>query len=323
MSAAPFDPASITPAVVARLITEQFPAWGDLPVRPVETPGHDNRTFHLGDALLVRLPSGPGYAPQIAREQAWLPSLAERVRLPISVPVAHGRASRAYPFDFTVTRYLPGEPATREGVADLRRFARDLAAFLREWQAIDALGGPRPSADNCYRGAPLTVYDAETRRALADLADDLDAWDQTPAHAPGELRGRAWLEHLWDEALASPWTRTGVWVHGDIAPGNLLVRDGVLCGVIDFGCLAVGDPACDYAIAWTFLDAPARRVFAAELALDAASLARGRAWALWKALITYRSEEPGRAGNARVVLAEILRERDAIRRTAPDGGAVN
>jgi aminoglycoside phosphotransferase (APT) family kinase protein len=75
-----------------------------------------------------------------------------------------------------------------------------------------------------------------------------------------------------------------VWLHGDAQPGNLLVREGRLAAVIDFGTSGVGDPACDTTIAWTFLSADGRRAFAERLPFDRATWARGRGWAIWKAM---------------------------------------
>ena len=99
---------------------------------------------------------------------------------------------------------------------------------------------------------------------------------------------------------ATTWDRPDVWFHGDVAVGNLLVRDGRLAAVIDFGTCGVGDPACDLVIAWTFLDAPARRVFRREVDLDEDTWARARGWALWKALLGLRGD-PSSAANRRTV----------------------
>jgi len=93
------------------------------------------------------------------------------------------------------------------------------------------------------------------------------------------------MTEIWERALASRWTQSPVWVHGDISEGNLLVRDGKLSAVIDFGSSGVGDPACDLVIAWTFLDKPAAQAFRDRLSLDAATWERARGWCLWKALI--------------------------------------
>jgi aminoglycoside phosphotransferase (APT) family kinase protein len=89
----------------------------------------------------------------------------------------------------------------------------------------------------------------------------------------------------WESALATEWPRKPVWIHGDMSAGNLLLRDGRLGAVIDFGLMAVGDPACDLAIAWSFLTEETRPVLRSALQIDDATWERGRGWALWKASI--------------------------------------
>lgn len=283
---------SIDTGLVRQLIAQQFPQWSGLPVVPVLPGGWDNRTFRLGDDKLVRLPSAAAYAGQVEKEQAWLPKLATQLTLPIPAPIAQGAPAGAYPWPWSVYRWLDGEPASGAGaIGDLREFASALARFLAELQRADTAGAPPPGPHNFFRGGALATYDGETRSALAMLAGDVDA--------PHALA-------VWEAALDSRWDAAPVWVHGDIAAGNLLVRvrDGKLCGVIDFGCAAVGDPACDLAIAWTLFDPESRAAFRAALPLDAGAWARGRGWALWKALITLAQRDAGtRAGDpsARVI----------------------
>lgn len=260
----------IDAALAAKLVAAQFPQWAHLPVRPVEFGGWDNRTFHLGDDMTVRLPSGPLYALQVEKEQAWLPKLAPLLPLPIPVPLAKGMPAEAYPWPWSVYRWLDGGTATGKRIGDLGAFAAAVADFLVALQRIDATGGPPPGQHNFFRGGPLAVYDGEARRALADLEGRIDT-------------GLA--AEVWDAALASRWPGPPVWFHGDIASGNLLVKQGRLCAVIDFGTSGIGDPSCDLAIAWTLFHGPSRRVFRDSLGLDEATWARGRGWTLWKALI--------------------------------------
>ena len=286
----PADRFAVDAPLVARLIAAQFPRWAGLPVRPVEPGGWDNRTFRLGDDLSVRLPSAEPYAGQVAKEHRWLPRLAPLLPLPIPVPLALGRPDEGYPWPWSVYRWLDGEPAAPERIADPRRFATELARFLAALQRIDPAGGPPPGPHNFFRGGPLTVYDAETRRAIAALRDGIDAEAATAT---------------WEAALRAPWPGPPVWVHGDVAAGNLLLRHGRLSAVIDFGCTGVGDPACDTTIAWTLLSGESRAAFRAALPLDRATWARGRGWALWKALITlaaHRDTDPATAGAARRVV---------------------
>jgi aminoglycoside phosphotransferase (APT) family kinase protein len=258
-------------ALVRELVAGQFPQWASLPVREVEHDGWDNRTFRLGDELSVRLPTGDWYAQQVAKEQRWLPVLAPQLPLPIPSPVAAGTPTDAYPYPWSVYRWLPGEIATIAPIASTEEFASSLAQFLNALRRADAHGGPPPGEHNFFRGGPLRTYEAETLQAIAALDGAID---------------RPAVERVWSEAMASSWEGEPVWVHGDVAAGNLLVRDGDLAAVLDFGSSGVGDPACDCVIAWTFLRGAARARFEAELEADDATWARGRGWALWKALIT-------------------------------------
>lgn len=269
------------PGLAARLVAEQFPQWAGLPLSPVALQGSDNATFRLGDALAVRLPSHPRYAAQVEKEQRWLPVLRDSLPLVIPEPVAVGRPIAAFPMPWSVYRWIEGEPATVDRVADGSAFAGDLAAFLVALQGVDAHGAPPAGAHSFFRGGPLATYGAEARDAIAALADRLDA---SAAH------------HVWDAAVSSTWEGPPVWVHGDVTPSNILVRDGRIHAVIDFGCCAAGDPACDLMIAWTFLDDVSRAVFRRLLPLDEATWARGRAWALWKAMVTILDDQRGGRG---------------------------
>ncbi|WCN78796.1 aminoglycoside phosphotransferase family protein [Micromonospora sp. LH3U1] len=285
-------------ALVRRLVAEQFPRWAHLPVRPVEAGGWDNRTFHLGEEMSVRLPSGAGYAPQVAKEQRWLPVLAPRLPVEIPTPLAYGRPGDGYPYPWSVYRWIDGRTARGERINDLTRFATDLAAFLRALRAVDTTDGPAPGLHSAWRGGPLSTYDAETRAAIDAHRERLPADTVTG---------------IWQAALDATWAGTPVWFHGDVAFGNLLVRDGRLASVIDFGCSGVGDPACDTVIAWTLLHGPSRAVFHDALGLDEATWARGRGWALWKALITLDDQDPAKAADARHVLGELLAEHSVAR----------
>ena len=255
--------------LVRRLVADQFPQWADLTIRPVEPGGWDNRTFHLGEAMLARLPSARRYAEQAEKERAWLPRLAPRLPVAIPEPLALGRPGHGYPFAWSVYRWIPGETAKATRF-DEGRLARDLADFLTALQAIDAAEGPPPGPHNFLRGASPAVYDAQTREALTKLEGRIDT-----------LAAAA----IWDAALVSKWSRPPVWLHGDVAPGNLILRDGRLAAVIDWGICGVGDPACDLAMAWTVFDGEARAAFRDGLDLDADTWTRARGWALWKALI--------------------------------------
>jgi aminoglycoside phosphotransferase (APT) family kinase protein len=282
--------------LVRRLVAEQFPRWADLPVRHVPQEGWDNRTFRLGDDMSVRLPSAAPYALAVEKEHRWLPVLAPLLPLPVPEPLAKGRPGAGYPHAWSVYRWLDGAPASRESIADLSALAVDLAGFLSALGRVDPTGGPEPGQHNWFRGGPLRTYDADTRRALDALA--------------GRVR-TGLAREIWQRALDQPWSGRPVWFHGDVSQGNLLVRDGRLAAVIDFGTSGVGDPACDLVIAWTLLSGESRAAFRKELAVDEPTWARGRGWALWKALITVAGATGGddpEAVDASRVLDEILAE---------------
>jgi len=259
--------------LVRKLIAQQFPHWADLPIKPVEHGGWDNRTFHLGESMTVRLPSDEEYAPSVKKEQYWLPKLAPLLPLPIPAPLALGKPTEYYPWPWSVYKWIEGQTALAERITDLSKCALSLAHFLLSLQKIDATNGPV----NPSRSCPLKTYDPETREAITILKDVIDV------HA---------VTTLWDTALASSWQRPAVWFHGDVAPTNLLVKDGKLSAVIDFGSLGIGDPACDVVIAWTLFKGESREVFRDTLQLDTDTWARARGWALWKALIIC-AELPG------------------------------
>jgi aminoglycoside phosphotransferase (APT) family kinase protein len=255
-------------ALVERLIARQFPHWAGLRVQPVAMDGWDNWTFHLGDRMKVRLPSAEGYAEQAAKESQWLPRLAPQLPFDVPVPIAVGEPDETFPWTWSVYQWIDGEPVTR-GI-DKLALARDVAAFLNALMAIDPAGGPPPGRHNFVRGAhPIEAYGAEARRFVDALEGQIDT---RAAHA------------VLDAAVESK-AATLVWVHGDIAVGNLLARHGKLSAVIDFGCAAVGDPSCDLVLAWVFLDGESRAAFRSLVAVDEAAWARGRAWALWKAAL--------------------------------------
>ena len=256
--------------LVRRLVAAQFPRWAHLPVRPVLFGGKNNTTFHLGDEMSVRLPSHRAYVAQVEKEQAWLPRLAPHLPLAIPEPVGQGEPGEGYPWPWSIYRWIEGETASLDRIPDLPQFARDLAGFLRALQARDVTDGPVAGQHNFFRGGPLATYDDQTRQAIEDLGDSID--------------GAVALE-IWEQALAADWSNPPVWLHGDLAAGNLLVRDGKLSAVIDFGILGVGDPACDLAIAWTLLHGEARAAFREAMPLDEGTWARGRGWTIWKALI--------------------------------------
>jgi aminoglycoside phosphotransferase (APT) family kinase protein len=272
------DEIPIDAEMVRGLVGRAMPAFAGAPVRRLASSGSTNALFRLGEELLVRLPRQPGGSTTISKEATWLPVLAPL--LPVSVPdvVAVFEPDRDYPERWSVVRWIDGahpEVVDPDTSVDSRRegLAKDLAAVLDALRQAEvpteAVNDPHLRS---YRGEPLATMDQATReniercRSLEDFAFDLDA-----------------AEQIWAEGMKLPGTAdrtTPRWYHGDLAAENLLVRDGTLTAVLDFGGLSVGDPTVDLVVAWEVLDPPAREVFRRQVGVDDATWLRGRAWAL-------------------------------------------
>lgn len=282
---------------VRRLLAAQHPQWATLPIAPVTSSGTDHALFRLGDELCVRLPRVASAAAQVDKERAWLPRLAPRLPLAIPAPRAIGAPGDGHPWGWSVQRWLPGVDAATASIRDDVEAAGALGAFVVALRACDASGAPPHGAHNFGRGAPLADRDDAVRAALAALRDG-DGVDVDAARA------------AWHEARSTPpHAGAPTWVHGDLAPGNLLVDGGRLSAVIDFGGLAVGDPAVDVMAAWTVFDGAARDAFRAAIACDDATWARGRGWALSVALIQipyYRQTNRALVGHARRTIDAVV-----------------
>lgn len=289
------DEQDIDVSLVGRLLAAQFPQWAGLSTEPIHSAGTDNALYRLGDDMAVRLPRILGATGQVEKEHQWLPTLAPLLPLAIPVPLAKGTPAEGYPWHWSVYRWIEGETATIGRIADPRQAATRLGRFVAALQRIDPIGGPPPGAHSSFRGEPLARRDAETRVAIAALRGTLDADAVTAA---------------WEAALQAPvWQGPAVWLHGDLHAANLLAQHGRLSAVIDFGCLGVGDPACDVMVAWTYLSAETRQAFRAALPVDDATWARGRGWALSFGLIAlpyYRSTNPVLSRIARYAIDEAL-----------------
>lgn len=290
-------------ALVRRLLAAQFPQWADLPIEPLVSSGSDNAMYRLGHDKTVRLPRRVGRTEEsLDKEVAWLPRLAPHLPLDIPVPLAKGAPGEGYPCRWAVYSWLAGEAATVENIADPRQAAEDLAAFVAALQAVEITGAPPAGEHNFFRGVPLARRDDAVRSAIASLADELDVRAVTAA---------------WEEALEAPdWERPPVWIHGDLSDGNLLAHRGRFSGVIDWGGIAAADPACDLMVAWSFLPRDAREIFRAALAVDDATWARARGWALSVALIAlpyYWTTNPVRVAVSLRRLEQVLADHAAGR----------
>lgn len=294
----------IDAALVRRLLAAQFPHWADLPLAPVAAAGTDNALYRLGDTMVVRLPRREGGTDQVEKEHLWLPRLAPHLPLTIPAPLALGTPGEGYPTQWSVYRWLAGENATVAALADQAQAALALADFIAALQRITTTGWPPPGPPTSFRGGPLATRDAETRAAIAAVAVLDDTFDTAAAIA------------VWDAALQAPaWQGPPIWIHADLQPLNILVDLGRLNAVIDFGGLGLGDPACDVMAAWNLLPVAARELFRAALAVDDATWARGRGWALSFGLIAlpyYHITNPSLAAVARRAIDEALADHHQV-----------
>lgn len=258
-------------ATVGNLIRQQFPCFADLDIAAVPASGTDNALFRLGDTMVVRLPRTPSAALQIEKQHKFLPILAPHLPLAVSLPLELGQASAIFPFIWSVNCWLPGRDAFTDCNIDAEMFAIQLAHFIMALHGVDTAGGLQPGEHNFFRGVPLSTRDTRTRNALEQIDEIVD---------------KAAVLSVWEQALqADESPLPGVWIHGDLQPGNLLLREGRLSAVIDFGGLAVGDPACDLMVALTLFEGKSRSIFRETLGVDDAAWARARGWAISVALI--------------------------------------
>jgi aminoglycoside phosphotransferase (APT) family kinase protein len=267
MTREPKPPAdlAIDVSLVRALLYDQHPDLAQLPLIDLGE-GWDNRLFRLGDALAVRLPRRAAAAALIEHEQRWLPLLAPRLPLLVPAPLRVGHPGDRYPWSWSITPWFPGQSALIAPPQDAVRTAAALGRFLR------ALHEPAPSdaPHNPWRGIPIAERTPILTRHLQQLGGLVDS--------NAALR-------LWERALSAPaWAGPRVWIHGDLHPGNLLIDDGALAAVIDFGDLTAGDPATDLSVMWMLLPAAARPAFLAAacggLDIDNALVMRARGWAL-------------------------------------------
>jgi aminoglycoside phosphotransferase (APT) family kinase protein len=246
--------------LVRRLLAEQFPEWAGLPLRRIEPGGTVHAIFRLGDELSVRLPRRRGPTAPGSKELDWLPRLAPLLPVETPVPVAQGRPSAEYPWFWEVHTWVDGETVPVEEI-DAIQAARDLAAFVGALQQVSPAGGPRG------RGIPLAERDEEIQYWFARFDGDPRVREE------------------WERAVAAPaWDGPPVWHHGDLDVRNWLVRDGRIRGVIDWGSMGVGDPACDVMVAWKLHSAAARDAFREALPADDATWERARGWAVSQAV---------------------------------------
>ena len=286
------DEVETNAAMVRRLLAGKFPAWAALPIAGVASAGTDNALYRLGSDMVVRLPRIHWAVDGVAREQRWLGPLAPHLPVPIPTPLGQGVPGEGYPWPWSVYRWLPGDNPVVGHIADAGGLARDLAGFVAALHRIDPSDGPLGR-----RGEPLADRHDRTTASLDALVGVIDT--DTAAV-------------IWRQARDTPiWPGQGVWIHGDLSPGNVLLVEGRLAGVIDFGGIGLGDPAADMSAAWNLLPREARPVFRRTLAVDDDTWARGRGWALSVAVNQmpyYRDTNPSLMANSRYVINEVLHD---------------
>jgi len=246
--------------------------------------------------MLIRMPTAADYALKVPKEQELLPQLVKRLSVSIPAPINMGKPSADYPYPFSIYKWLPGKSINLLTLTDQEKeqLAFDLAKFLKELQAITDIEGPEPGQHNWWRGDHVSVYDKGAREQIAELTEIIDA-------------GKALA--LWDQACATKWNKPPIWIHGDFAIGNMLMDGGKLSAVIDFGGAAIGDPACDLVVAWTYLSGKAREIFISEMDMDPDTWLRARAWALWKAtfeLCQISDKNSPEAKTQKIIIDEVI-----------------
>jgi aminoglycoside phosphotransferase (APT) family kinase protein len=281
--------------LVRRLVAQQFPALAGLTVRAFSSTGTVNAVFRLGPELYARLPRLASWAEDLEREQRWLPRLAPYLPLAVPEAVEQGAPALGYPLPWAIFRWIEGSPYDDELVEDEVRAAESLAAFVRSLRGVEVSAQAPPAG----RG-PLSRLDVATRSALDASAGRIDL---TKAQA-------AWVRAL----DAPPFTGPPTWIHTDLLRPNLLVRDGRLAAVIDFGTIGVGDPAADVIPAWTVFGPAGRSAYRRALEVDEGSWERARGYALTQAALIvpyYRDTNPGFVDLAVRTIEQILAELDA------------
>jgi aminoglycoside phosphotransferase (APT) family kinase protein len=284
------DQVDITVPTVAGLVAAQFPQWRGLGVRPVASGGTVNALFRVGAEVVLRFPLRPGPGAELRAEQENARLIAPRVGVAVPEPLGLGRPGDGYPGWWAAYRWIPGEIADPAGLSDPTGLAHDLAGFSRQLQAISVAGR---RWDGHSRGGPLHRQNEGVQESLA---------------ASRGLTDTARLARIWagcrDVPLPADADR---WIHADLMPGNLLVRDGRLVAVIDLGTLCVGDPAVDLMPAWNLLPPVARQTLRAGV--DDATWERGRGWALVQAISSlwyYQRTNPAMAATAGHTLTALL-----------------
>ena len=261
------DEVPVEEDTVRGLLSAQRPDLAGLPVAHLGG-GTDNTLYRIGEEHLARLPRTRGTVASLEKELTWLPRLRPHLAHPIPTPVHAGRPGPGYPLSWAIYTWIDGQEPSAGTVADWARYGRDLARFVERLHTTDLMGATRSGDLAWYRGGPLRPQDGWVSSSFADVR----------RHGPDLDVDR--LETLWRQALELPEPAgPHVWLHGDLRPTNVLVRDGLLHAAIDFGALSVGHPDAEHAVVWD-LPPAARDAYRRHLDLDDLTWARAGAWAV-------------------------------------------
>ena len=283
------DEIDINVALVKRLLAEQFPHLAERSITVVRSTGTVNAICRLGQELYARLPRRQEWAGSIDNEWTWLPELAAHISLLIPKPLAKGSPTSWYPCPWAIYEWIEGLQYEANLISDERQVAHDLANLILELRGVPTQGAPRGGR------SPLIELDSMTRDAIEASRGAID----------GEAVAAVWAHSLG----LPPWNGQPVWIHGDLLKSNLLVRDGRLYAVLDFGGAGIGDPAMDVIPAWTILTGAGRETFRQALDVDEDTWGRARGYALNQAVMIipyYPKTNPEFATMAKRTVQEIL-----------------
>jgi aminoglycoside phosphotransferase (APT) family kinase protein len=286
------DELHIDVSLVNQLLKEQFPQWVNLNLELIHPAGTDNVMYRLGSDKVVRLPRTKRSAISLEKEHRWLSKLAPCLPIKIPMILGEGRPSDNYPLPWLICSFLEGQNLMEGNSLDYSQAAVDLGNFVAAMQKIDAKGGPK-----CRRGQPLAMRNQEMQESIPLMSDLYDT---------------TLLTSVWERALKEPtWEEDPVWIHGDLHAGNLLVENGRVTAVVDFGLAGIGDPASDLMLAWTLLTQETRLIFRSIVKPEEATWKRGRAWAFTLGVVAYPyycNSNPTFAKLAKRAIDEVLSE---------------
>lgn len=280
-----------------RLVAEQFPQWAGLAVRPVVADGTVHAIFRIGDGLAARFPLQGCDATEVRStleiEAAASAEFADTSTVAAPRPVTIGEPGGDYPLPWAVQTWLPGTVATEEDPSTSAAFARDLAELIAALRAVDTKGRQFAGGG---RGGDLGAHEEWIQICLRESVGLLDV----------EVLARWWARHR-----GLPRSGADVMTHGDLIPGNVLVADGRLVGVLDTGGFAAADPALELVAAWHLLDDPRRRQLRELLGCGELEWSRGKAWAFAQAMGLvwyYRESAPALSEMGRRTLERVIGE---------------